>query len=165
MKTKIGMLMLLAAMAGCDGDRPDVDLGGRDIGPDLFSVLSTDGGVRMALTDDYVYLALSDSGREQALEGMSEAREQEGAAGVIAGFVEQGVDRALGFRTLLPLDEIEELRWENGEMRMVFSDGQRTLDDIIIGDEPVTRTFSEEAVREFAEELRALKGEHAARSG
>jgi hypothetical protein len=157
-------LAALLATTGC-GDRPDVDLGGRDVGPDLFTIVATDGGVRMVLTDEFVYLALTDSFREEARGEVRAAADREGAPGAIAGFVERTVGKALGFRALIPLDEIEDVRWEDGELRMVFTTHRRNLDEIFqTGDEPVTRAFAEEDVRNFGDELRALKREHAERS-
>jgi hypothetical protein len=157
-------LAALLATTAC-GDRPDVDLGGRDVGPDLFTIVTSDGGVRMVLTDAFVYLALTDSVREEARGEMQAAADQEGAAGAIAGFVERTVGKALSFRALIPLDEIEDVRWEDGEMRMVFTTRRRDLNEMFqTGDEPVTRAFAEEDVRRFGDELRALKREHADRS-
>lgn len=158
-------LAALLATTGCGGDRPDVDLGGRDVGPDLFAIETTDGGVRMVLTDEFVYLALTDSVREEARGEMQAAADQEGASGAIAGFVERTVGKALSFRAMFPVDEIEDVRWEDGEMRVVFTTRRRNLDDMFhTGDEPVTRAFAEEDVRNFGDELRALKREHLERT-
>lgn len=156
-------LVLLAA-AGCRGDRADIDLGGKDVGPELFSIVSTDGGVRMVLTDDYVFLALADSTIEAVRSDMRAAAEQEGAAGFIGGFVERTVGRAMGFRALYPLDEVEDVRWDDGEMRVVFTSRRRSIDDVFrVDGEPVTRAFAEDDVRDFGDELRALKREQAER--
>jgi hypothetical protein len=157
-------LLILMATAGCGGDRPDMDLGGKDVGPELFSIVTTDGAVRMVLTDEFVFLALADSVREEARGDMQAAADQEGAAGVIASLVERTVGKALGFRALIPLDEIEDVRWEDGEMHMVFTTRRRTLDEMFrTGDQPVSRAFAEDDVRDFGEEFRALKREHAVR--
>jgi hypothetical protein len=157
-------LVFLLAATACGGDRPDVDLGGRDVGPDLFSIVSTDGAVRMVLTDDFVYLALADSTVEEVRGDLRAAADQEGAAGLISGFVERTVGRALGFRALFPLDEVEDVRWEEDEMRVVFTTRGRSLNDVFrTGDQPVTRAFAEEDVRSFGDELRVLKQEQAGR--
>jgi hypothetical protein len=156
--------MVLVAATACGGDRPDVDLGGKDVGPDLFAIVSTNGTVRMVLTDDFVYLALADNTVAEVRDDLRTAAGQEGAAGFISGFVERAVGKALGFRALFPLDEIEDVRWEDGEMRVVFTTRRRNLNDLFrTDDEPVTRAFAEEDVRSFGEELRALKREQSGR--
>jgi hypothetical protein len=156
-------LLFLAAATACR-DKPDMDFGGRDIGPDLFAIESTDGNVRMALTDDYLYLALAEQAVEEAREGMRSARDRDGAAALVAGFVERTVGKALQFRALYPLDEIEDIRWEDGELRIDFRERRRSLDEVFqMGDEPVTRAFSEEAVLELSDEFHALQRERTAR--
>ncbi len=155
-------LSLAAALSGCGGDRPDMDLGGRDIGPDLFAITSEDGNVRMALTDQYMYLALTEQMLDEVREEVRDAADQEGAAGLIGGFVERTVDRALQARALYPVDEIEDIRWEDGAMRVVFTQRRRSIDDAFrTNGEPVTNAFSEEDVRAFGEVLRAVKGTRA----
>jgi hypothetical protein len=152
-------LPLLAVASAC-GDSRDMDFGGRDIGPDLFSIVSTDGAVRMVLTDDYVYLALTDQTRDEVRDELQSAAEQEGAAGRIASFVERGVGKAMQFRALYPLDEIDDVRWEDGELRVEFSSHRKHRDGTFrVGDDPVAAIFDEESVREFGEEFRALKRE------
>lgn len=154
---------LAAATLACGGDRPDMDLGGRDIGPDRFAVTSTDGNVRMALTDGFMYFALTEQMLDEVRDEMREATEQEGVAGRIGGFVERTVGKALQARALYPLDEVEAVRWEDDAMRVVFTRRGRSIDDAFrISDEPITTAFSEDAVRAFGEELRVMK---ASRSG
>jgi hypothetical protein len=152
-------LPLLAAAVAC-GDASDVDFGGRDIGPDLFSIVSTDGAVRMALTDDYVYLTLSDDKREEVRQSLRSEADAEGAAGRVSGWVERTVGRALDFRDLHPVDEIEDIRWEDGRVRFDFKT-RRRQPSIQVGDEETAGTFDEASAREFREELHALKREQA----
>lgn len=154
----LAALPLLTVAIAC-GDSPDMDFGGRDVGPDLFSIVSTDGAVRMVLTDDFVYLALTDQTRDEVRDDLRSETEREGAAGRVAGFVERTVGKALQFRALYPVDEIEDVRWEDGEMHVEFTSSKRLDDSFKVGDDPVTHAFSEESVREFGEEFRTLKRE------
>jgi hypothetical protein len=157
-------LLLLAAVA-CD-DRPDVDFGGRDIGPELFSIVSTDGNVRLALTDAYVFVALAEETAEDVRSELGAARARDGAAATAMALVERGVDKALKFRTLFPLDEVEDVRWEDGRMRMIFTDPRRKLDQgVRIGDQGLENAFDEASVDEFREALRVVKQERAVRDG
>lgn len=43
-----------------------MDLGGDDIAADRYAILSDEGGVKLGLTDRYVYFALSDSTMAEA---------------------------------------------------------------------------------------------------
>jgi hypothetical protein len=156
-------LSLMLTVVGC-GDRPDVDFGGRDLGPDLFSIVSTDGAVRMTLTDDFLYIALAEETAEQVREDLRSGSEREGAAAAIGGFVERTVGKALQFRSLFPLDEIEDIWWSDGEMQIEFTGSRHRIDEMFrVDDQPVTRAFDEAAVQELSEEFHALKRERAAR--
>jgi hypothetical protein len=157
-------LPLLTVAMAC-GDRPDVDFGGRDVGPELFAIVSTDGAVRLALTDDYVYLAVTDQTRDEVRDELRSAAEQErGVSGRVVGFVERTVGKALQARALYPVDDIEDIRWQGGELHIEFASGRKQRDVTFrIGDDEVTGVFDEEAVREFGEEFRALKRAQAGR--
>ncbi len=156
------LLALLAPVVACGGDRGDMDMGGEDIGPDRYAVESREGEVKMGLTDRFVYFALSDSAAAEARAEMeAEVGEQEGLGGLIGGVVASAVDRALGFRVKYPLDQIRDIRWEDGGMVITLEDGGRRLDERImkVDDRPVTEAFDREAVEAFAEEFRRAKAE------
>lgn len=58
-------LALTVTAAGCD-DGNQVDFSGDDLGPELHSILSEEGFIKLGLTREWVYFALSDSARVQA---------------------------------------------------------------------------------------------------
>jgi hypothetical protein len=151
---------LLIVVAGCGGDRGAFDMGGEDIGPDLHAVESRDGEVKLGLTDRYVYFALSDAALEEARAEVSEDLEgKEGLGGVIGDVVGSAVDKALQMRIKYPIEEIRDIRWEDGEMAILLEDGGRRLDESImkVDDRPVSEAFDRDAVEEFAAEFRRLK--------
>jgi hypothetical protein len=157
---------LLLVLPACDRDRPDVDFGGRDLGPELFSVVSRDDAIKVSLTDDYLVFSLTEQVRESARADV--ARDMEGergrAAQVALGVLGKTVDRALAFRARYALDEIEDIRWEDGEMRVVFTDRRRQLPESFqVEGEPVTRAFDEDAVLDLADEFHHLKRERSTR--
>lgn len=155
-------LALAVALAACDAGA-EVDFGGEDIGPDRFAILSDQGAVRMGLTDEFVYFALSDSVIAEASAEMEEdASGEEGIGASIAGMVRGSVERALRFRTKYPLAEIRDIRWEDGRMVVEFENGATGLgDNIHVDDRPLEESFAREDVEAFAAEFRKVR----ARSG
>lgn len=160
MKPRLALALMLP-LAGCwGGDDPNVDFGGEDLGDDRHAILSEDGKVKMGLTDEYVYFGLSEAAVEEARSEMRSEAEEEGVAGFLGGMLERTVGKALGFRATLSVDEIEDIRWEDGRMRIEFVDPDRDLGNTFrVDDEPVTDVFPEEDVRELSEAFRRLKAE------
>lgn len=159
-------LALLGSITACGGGDTEVDFGGDEIGDDRFSVLSRDGEVKMGLTDEFVYFALSESALEEARAEMEEdLGDGEGLGGMIGGMVQKGVEKALTFRAKYRVAEIEDIRWADGEMEMIFTDGGREVtDNLKIDDRPVTEAFSRDDVEAFAEAFRAVKAGSASES-
>lgn len=154
-------LALVAVLVGC-GDRDgSVDFGGEEIGPDVHAILSADGDVKMGLTREWVYFALSDSVRARAESELNEDTDTAGAEGFFAGITRRLVGKALSFRAKYAVAEIREIRWEDRRMRLVFNDPDRRVDDNLqLGEgQSVTEAFSEEAVGEMADAFRELKAE------
>lgn len=156
------VLTLAMALVGCDRGT-DVDFGGEAMGPDLHAIVSEDGSVKLGLTREFVYFALSDSARAQAQSELDEDAEQSFLGGIMRGLV----GKALDFRAKYAVSTIQDVRWEDGRMRVVFDDPDRRVDEgLEIGDgQPVTEAFTEEAVLSFAEAFRAVKEETARSSG
>jgi hypothetical protein len=152
-------LALMVPLAGCGGGDTDVDFGGDEIGEDRFSVLSRDGEIKMGLTEEFVYFALSEAALEEARSEMEEELgDGEGLGGMIGGMVQKGVEKALTFRAKYPVAEIEAIRWTDGEMEVVFTDGDRRVtDNLKVDDRPVTEAFAQEDVEAFSEAFRAVK--------
>ena len=157
MRTVMVMALALTLM-GC-GDRDQVDFSGEDLGVELHSILSEDGFVRMGLTREWVYFALSDSARAEAEAEIREDAEGDGVRGFFGGLMQSVLGKALGFRAKFAVSEIEDIRWEDGRMRFVFEDPDRRIDENLqIGEDgSVTEAFAEDQVRAFAEVFRAVK--------
>lgn len=168
--SRMMLLALLVPMAGSPlgcGDREggDVDFGGEVLGPDRFSIVTRGGEVRMGLTDRFVYFAMSEERREETRAEMEqELGEGEGIGGLLGGVLSTAVDKALGFRAKYPVEEVRDIRWEDGRMRIVFTDPDRRMSEnmIRVDDAPATDAFTEEDVRAFGEAFRALKAESGA---
>lgn len=155
-------LTLALALVGCDRGT-DVDFGGETMGPDLHAIVSEDGSVKMGLTREFVYFALSDSARAKAQADLEEDAEQSFLGGIMRGLV----GKALDFRAKYAVSTIQDIRWEDGRMRVVFTDPDRRLDEgLRIGeDQSVDEAFTEDAVQAFSEAFRAVKAEGAREPG
>lgn len=153
--------LLLAPFVACGDQGADVDFSGDDLGEDRFAINSEDGGVRMGLTDEFVYFALSDSVLAEARSEMDQdTGDAEGVSGAIGGMVRGAVGRALSFRAKYPVADIRDIRWADGRMVMDFTDPDRTLSDSFeVDDRPVAEAFVESDVQAFAAEFRKLKRE------
>lgn len=160
-------LALLIPIAAC-GDRreTEVDFGEDDLGPDRYSVLSEEGDVRMALTDRFVYFALSDSVVAEARAELEQDSAREGLGQIFGGIIETAVGKALGFRAKIPVEEIRDIRWEAGEMRIEFVDPDREMGrSFQVDDQPVSEAFDRESVEAFADAFRRLKDERGGQEG
>ena len=159
------VMALAVALVGC-GDRDNqVDFGGGEIGPDLHAIESRDGVIKMGLTQEWVYFALSDSARADAAAELEADAEAEGMKGFFGGIMQNLVGRALDFRARYAVAEIRDIRWQDGRMHFEFIDPDRRLDrNLQIGeDESVTEAFAEEDVKAFGEVFRAVKGDDGGR--
>ena len=151
---------LLFATAACGDDAGgDVDMSGDELGPDRFAVLSENEEIKLGLTDDVVYFALSDSSRQEAQQAMAEAEVEGGRLGnLIGGAVRQGVDRALAFKVTYPIDRIRDIRWQDDRLVIELLDG--TIgpgDDFQVDDESAANAFRQEDIEAFAAAFRAQK--------
>lgn len=157
-KAWLGMLVVLLPLLGCGDADAEMDFGNEDLGSDRYAITSADGGAKMGLTDDYVYFALADSVLAAARAEMRETAESDGAKGFVGGLVERTVGKAMGFRARIPVEDIEDIRWEDGRMRIVFTDPDRRFGNTFrVDDAPAEEAFREEDVRAMAEEFRRLK--------
>ena len=158
LRTIAAIALAAAALAACDTG-PEMDFGGEDLGPDRFVVHSDSGAVRMGLTDEFVYFALSDSVLAAARADMQDdADSASGLGATIGSLVRGGVERALRFRAKYPVADIRDIRWEDGRMLVEFEDGRTGFrDNIHIDDRPIEEAFARQDVEAFAAEFRKAK--------
>ncbi|HSH44354.1 MAG TPA: hypothetical protein VK966_00725 [Longimicrobiales bacterium] len=152
-------VLLIPLLAIACGDSPDVDFNGEDGAEDLFVVHSDDGAVKMALTEEHVYFALSDSVLTEAQRDLEADDSSEGGIGrVVGGAVRGTVSRALRFRARYAVDEVRDIRWEDGEMVFRFTDPDRRLGTSLrVEDRPVSQAFRQEDVEAFGRAFRELR--------
>jgi hypothetical protein len=151
-------------VSGVDDPRPaaaaDADSGG-------LVITSRTGSVNLGLAGGRVYMQLSDSVRRQVRTQMATnpaaAPDTTTAGGALGAFIERTVKKtvqeALDQRLSRPLDEIEDIRYENGEIVFAYrGSGLVRFEQVKVNDEPVLRTFAPEDARRFVEAVRRAKG-------
>lgn len=132
---------------------------------DRHAVLTRDGAVKLGVTDEQVYLRLSDTFRARLDSTVtSKVNREVGEGGLkrmIGNVVEKSVSGALGFQMDKKLDEIRDVRWSGGELIIEQEDGKIwKADEIQIGDDtPVLENFRESDARAFIAEFRRAKAE------
>lgn len=159
-------------LVGCS-DEPSVrfDVGNDDTlfagsevtyGPeDQFATLSRDGVVKLGLTRERVYFTISDAVREhvdtEIEKGMEESDSRLGRA--ISGAVRSGVRSALRFDVDFRVDDIRDVEYRGDELVFEWEDpdDDRSLQNIEVSDEPVTRAFDDESARAFVDAFRRVK--------
>lgn len=154
------MVVALAVLVACGDPGGGVDFSGDEMGPDVHAIVSEDGNVKMGLTGEWVYFALSDSMRAEARAELDEDAEAGGLKGFFGGIMRGLLGKALGFRARYAVSEIRDIRWEDGRMRIVFTDPEQRVDEnLTVGDDEqsLTEAFAEEDVKELAEAFRTMK--------
>ncbi len=143
------------------GIAPPVTWAGRhDPARARFAILTEDRAAALVLTRDRVAIQLSDRAlRELDREIAREQDEDEdnALAGVIKGAVLGGVRALLDHSLECPIDELRDVRCEDGRLVLVTADGHRIFEDIDIHDRAVLEGFSEHDARAFAREFRRAK--------
>jgi hypothetical protein len=129
-----------------------VELSEREEEEILEAIPSEDGSVDLVLSAERLFLRLSDETRARAEEEMArDLGGEEGIAGAVASAVSRGVSRALGVTVSWELEEIREIRLDDGRLVVELRNGSDALEEVRINDRDVARTFEEEDVRRVIE--------------
>lgn len=164
--------LLAVLVAGCSDERSvrfdtgndDVTFEGQEVrlAPnDQFAVLSDDGVVKLGLTQERVYFTASDAVREHVDATLEKEMTESDSrfARAISGAVRRGVRSALQFDVDFRVDEIRDVDYVDGELVFDWVDPERnrSLDNVEVDDEPITRAFDEESGRAFVRAFRRVK--------
>jgi len=127
----LALLSLVVAAACGRGDHPRVDVAGSNVtldttaaraaadeplGPGDVRVTSTDGAVILSLVGDSVRMQLSDSLRDKVKSELDSSKD--GFAGLITRSVSGIVSNAMGFVVRVPVRDIEDVRYEDGQIKL-----------------------------------------------
>lgn len=156
-------LLLVLAVAGCDdrGMRFDMDTPAGELpadADDRFSILSRGGEVKLGLTDEAVYVRLSDEVLSDVdAEMKEEVEDLDGLGARIASAVTEGVSKGLRSRISWGVDDIRDIRWEDDRLVFEFEDGRHGPDRVQVDGEDFQEAFSEDDGRAFIDAFREVK--------
>ncbi len=122
-------------------------------------VITTRGGeADLGLTDEVLFFRLSEKKRAEVESDMAQETEDlNGLGGSIARAVTGAVADALDFTVRVPIEEVESVRYEDGQLRVETSgDDSFTFDDED-GDRSLDRQFDPDDARRFVDTFERLK--------
>jgi hypothetical protein len=169
--TMLGLMAALALVACSEERSVQFDVADEDTSfadaevryapGDQFAALSRDGVVKLGLTQERVYFTASDAVREHVDSTLEREMTESDSrvARAISGAVRRGVQSALRFDVDFRVDEIHDVEYVDGELEFdwVDPDDDRTLRNVEVDGQRVTRAFDEESGRAFVRAFRRVK--------
>lgn len=159
-----GLALLLAACshetpaAEQEASRsPDVSFSSEIPGEPVSVLTSTSGEVQLGLTDEVFTIGLTDQLADRVQKDLEDAEAEGGLGGFIAGAVSGAVVGAMSTPVQIPLDDVETIRYENGQLDVVIVDEDSDV-DLTIEDEPGEMQFDPDEARRFVAAFHELTG-------
>jgi hypothetical protein len=169
------ILATALSLAACGDRRSDVrapasaappaDASGSDasgsFGDARMTITTTDGNVSMSLLDDAIAYHLSDKVLAKVRRDMdtSTAKDTSGIGGFIARTVKSAVGTALTTQMKIRLADIEDIRYEDGAIRMKLRGRDHfDPDDVKVDKRPLLESFAPDDARRFVDAVRRAKG-------
>ena len=161
---KVFVPLVLTGLAGCGEADRGAEFAQAVTGEEVYRITNEDDVVDLVLTTESVYMELSEKVLAEVKEELDEERAEEetnALAGGIKDFVLNGVEKMVQTKIEYQIDEVHEIRWDDGEMILVVDDnGFLSFDEIEIdGDRPVLETFRRDDALEFIAEFQRVKGQ------
>ena len=179
-------LMAVALVAtGCSTDEPtsedrladQVEDTVRDIGPidietdgmaisseldgdELESILTTDGQIELGLTDRVLFSRLSKETQAEVATEMREAsEEQDGFGGRIARAVTDAVAQGIGTAVQVPLDDVRDIRVDDGRLVIEMIDGDPSpFEGVKTDNVPIFERISPTDAQRLADAFESARG-------
>ncbi|MCW8845064.1 MAG: hypothetical protein OQK99_04435 [Gammaproteobacteria bacterium] len=124
------------------------------------SIENASGEVTLLLTHDHVAMQLSEETLQEIREEFDDAREEESDSKIVNQIKNTVLDRVenlLSRQVKYPVDSIDRITWDDGEMVFTLKSGDEAWDTIWIGSESVLETFAEDDALVFIEAFERLK--------
>ena len=143
--------LVLTGLSGCGEADRGAEFAQAVTGEEVYRITNEDDVVDLVLTTESVYMELSEKVLAEVKEELDEER-AEGATNTLAGgikdFVLNGVEKMIQTKIEYQIDEVYEIRWDDGEMIFVVDDnGFLSFDEIEIdGDRPVRAPMDDDRV-------------------
>lgn len=136
----------------------DLDLGDLAVTSELpgslvDAVTTEDGHIELGVTDAVLFSRLSESLRDEIQSEMdNETADETGLGGTIARAVTGAVAEGLAVTVSVPLDQVRDVRYENGRVEIEMVDGQPSpFENAKTDDEPMLSRFTDAAGRRLAD--------------
>jgi len=147
-------------MADLELDLDGVGLSSRLPGTLVDAVSTRDGEIELGVTDSVLYTRLSPElqGRIQS-EMADETQDESGLGGAIARAVTGAVSQGLAMAVSVPLDEVRDVRYEDGRVVIEMEDGgESPFNGSRNDDQPMLEQFDREAGERLADAFDKARG-------
>ena len=126
-------------------------------GDPVMSIVAEDGSIELGLTDAVLYGRLTEQAAAEVRSELEKQQDEGGLGGFIAGAVSGAVSGAITTPIQFPLEDIEDVRYEDERLQITFVDGTSGL-DLDINGKGIDRQFSPDDARDFADAFHDLTG-------
>ncbi|MCJ7558010.1 MAG: hypothetical protein MUP90_13990 [Gammaproteobacteria bacterium] len=124
------------------------------------SIKNASGEVTLSLTHEHVSMQLSEDALQEIKEEFEDARQEDSDSRIVNQIKNTVLDRVenlLSRQLKYPVDSIDRITWDDGEMVFTLNSGDEAWDTIWIGSESVLETFDEDDALVFIEAFEKLK--------
>ena len=124
------------------------------------SIENIGGEVTLSLTRDYVTISLSEETLREISHDLDEAREDASGSRIasqVTNTILDHVEHLLNRQLKHPIENIDRITWDDGEMVFTLNSGDEAWDMIWIGEDSVLKTFDEDDALEFIEAFEELR--------
>lgn len=131
------------------------------LGPGDVRLFNADSSVDVVLMGDKILAGLSAKTVAQVKSSLNHAHsDSTGLAGMISGIVKSSVAGAIGTHAVFPLAEIKDIQYENGRLRVTWTDGgdHDLFNSTRVNSRKVSDSFNEADAKRFVAAVRARKG-------
>ena len=132
------------------------------LGPGDMRVYNADSSVDVVLMGDKILAGLSPKMIAKIKGGLDESRsgDTSGLGGMISQIVKSSVAGAIGTHAVFPLSDIQDIRYDNGKIRVKWTDGgdRELFNGTSVNHQKVSDSFNEADAKRFVEAVRTRKG-------
>lgn len=150
-------------LAACSQDSDTAANGHGRAAQIVKSISNDDGEVDLVLTTESVYLQLSEETLAEIKAEFDDERAEEednALASTIKNVVLDNVEQFLQQRIEYPIEEVEAIYWDDGEIVIEVEDEHFiSFDDVDVDDGNVMETFAEDDALEFIEAFEEIRGD------